>query len=259
MGGFLFHDLIFGPVKSRRLGVSLGINLLPVHGKYCNFNCVYCECGWTPEDQKPDIKLPDRLSLSRQLEARLKELKGTPLEPDSLTFAGNGEPTMHPDFAGIIDDTCRLRDAYAKDAKISVLSNGSMLHKKEVFEALKKIENNIQKLDGGNETMIRRINMPRKAVKLAEYVQQLIGFNGEVIIQSLFFKGNTAGTHFDNTSETEVTDWLDLITRIRPKQVMVYTIERDTAGEGLEKVSRNKLEEIALKVRQLGIDAAIFG
>lgn len=259
MGGFLFHDLIFGPVRSRRLGVSLGINLLPTHGKYCNFNCVYCECGWTPDEQKPGISLPDRASLCRQLEAKLNQLQHTSLQPDSLTFAGNGEPTIHPDFAGIINDTLRLRDVFAPTAKISVLSNGSMLHNKHVFEALKKIDNNIQKLDGGNEAIISRINMPRKAVKLDEYVKQLMAFNGELIIQSLFFKGMTANRHFDNTTEAEIADWLKLIERIRPKQVMVYTIERDTAGDGLEKVSQMKLEEIAQKVRQLGIKATIFG
>lgn len=259
MGGFLFHDLIFGPVRSRRLGVSLGINLLPTHGKYCNFNCVYCECGWTPDEQKPGIRLPDRASLRRQLEAKLIQLQGTSLQPDSLTFAGNGEPTIHPDFTGIIDDTLRLRDAYAPAAKISVLSNGSMLHNKHVFEALKKIENNIQKLDGGNEAIISRINMPRKAVKLEEYVRQLMAFKGEVIVQSLFFKGTTAGRRFDNTTEAEIADWLKLIERIHPKQVMVYTIERDTAGDGLEKVGQMKLDEIAHKVRQLGIDSAVFG
>jgi wyosine [tRNA(Phe)-imidazoG37] synthetase (radical SAM superfamily) len=259
MGGFLFDELIFGPVKSRRLGVSLGINLLPTHRKHCSFNCVYCECGWTPHREGLKMNLPGLAEFSQSLSVRLQELKGTSLQPDSITFAGNGEPTMHPQFAAIIDETCRLRDEYAAGAKISVLSNGSMLHKPQVVAALNKIDNNLLKLDGGNEDIIRKINMPLKAFKLGTYVEQLKRFNGNLTIQSLFLQGTVNGELVDNTTEKEISDWLGLIAQIKPQLVMVYAIERDTAGEGILKVSRHVLDEIANRVVEIGIRAEVFG
>lgn len=258
MGGFLFDELIFGPVRSRRLGVSLGINLLPTHRKFCSFNCIYCECGWTDKQQAPKMELPKQHDIKHVLEKRLLELQNTDLQPNSITFAGNGEPTMHPHFAGIINDTCRLRDAYAPDAKISVLTNGSMLHKTSVIEALKKVDNNLLKLDGGNEEIISKINLPLKAFRLGEYVEQLKQFNGKLTIQSLFLRGVVNGLQVDNTSTKEINDWLKLIKQIKPERVMVYAIERDTAGDGIIKIPQAELESIAAKVRAAGIDAAVF-
>ncbi len=258
MGGFLFDELIFGPVKSRRLGVSLGINLLPTHRKHCSFDCVYCECGWTPNREGLKIKLPGISEFTQALSSRLQELKGTALQPDSITFAGNGEPTMHPHFAAIIDETCRLRDEFAPGAKISVLSNGSMLHKQQVVAALKIIDNNLLKLDGGNEEIIRKINMPLKAFKLQQYVQQLKKFDGNLTIQSLFLRGQINGQYVDNTTEKELADWLGLIALIRPKLVMVYAIERETAADGIRKVERKMLEAIAERVNAIGIEAEIY-
>lgn len=258
MGGFLFDELIFGPVRSRRLGVSLGINLLPTHRKFCSFNCIYCECGWTDNQDPIKMELPKQDTIKQLLENRLIELQNTDLQPNSITFAGNGEPTMHPQFAGIIDDTCRLRDAYAPEAKISVLTNGSMLHKTAVVEALKKVDNNLQKLDGGNEDIISKINMPLKAFRLHDYVEHLKQFRGNLTIQSLFLRGIINGTKVDNTTTKELNDWLKLIKQIKPERVMVYAIERDTAGDGIEKISKAELESIAAQVRAAGIDAAVF-
>ena len=190
MSGFLFHDVIFGPVLSRRLGLSLGINLLPSHAKYCSFNCIYCECGWTPENVNLTPKLPSRKLISQYLEYRLKELIEEDHIPDALTYAGNGEPTMHPDFAGIVEDTLALRDKYMPGVKVAILSNASMIHESSVFNALLKVDHNIQKLDAGFDWLFRRINNPVLPVKFNDIVRDLKKFKGKVII---FWDDNIAG------------------------------------------------------------------
>lgn len=258
MGVFLFDELIFGPVKSRRLGVSLGINLLPTHKKICSFNCIYCECGWTKESMPVANTLPDKETFRKLLKEKLISLKGTDLEPDSITFAGNGEPTIHPHFAEIVTETLELRELYAPKAKVTVLTNGSMLHKKSVISALQQVDYRMLKLDGGTEASIQAINMPMKSFKLDAYVEQLIGFDGDLIIQSLFLRGEHNGKQIDNTTEEEVSAWLNLLKKIKPQKVMIYAIERDTPASGLEKIGRAALEQIALKVQQNGIAAEVF-
>ena len=173
MSGFLFHDVIFGPVRSRRLGLSLGINLLPTHSKYCSFNCIYCECGWTPETRNLIPDLPSRDIVSQYLEYRLKELVEEDHIPDVLTYAGNGEPTMHPDFAGIVDDTLALRDKYMPGVKVSVLSNASMIDEPSIFKALLRLDYNIQKLDAGFEQLFLRINNPVRHSKIQRSDRQI--------------------------------------------------------------------------------------
>jgi wyosine [tRNA(Phe)-imidazoG37] synthetase (radical SAM superfamily) len=258
MSVFLFDELIFGPVRSRRLGVSLGINLLPTHKKICSFNCIYCECGWTHDRNLETSTLPEKDSFNSQLKGKLIALKGTDLEPDSITFAGNGEPTLHPHFAEIVSETIELRNLYAPKAKVTVLTNGSMLHKQKVFDSLQMVDYSMLKLDGGTEATIQAINMPLKAFKLDEYVKQLIRFNGKLIIQSLFLRGDHNGKHIDNTTETEVEAWLNLIKKINPGKVMVYAIERDTPASGLERVGKEELEKIAVRVRKEGIETEVF-
>ena len=258
MSGFLFHDVIFGPVRSRRLGLSLGINLLPSHSKYCSFNCIYCECGWTPENMNIIPELPSRELVSQYLEYRLKELIEEDHIPDVLTYAGNGEPTMHPDFAGIVDDTLALRDQYMPGTKVAVLSNASMIHEPSVFNALLKLDDNIQKLDAGFELLFHRINNPVLPVKFNDLIRDLKKFNGKVIIQSMFLRGNYNGEVIDNTTETEVNEWLDHIDFIRPVMVMIYPISRATPVHNLEKIGIFELEKIAEKVRKLGIEAKVY-
>lgn len=258
MAVFLFDELIFGPVHSRRLGISLGVNLLPLHAKLCSFNCVYCECGWTKENNAGKESLPEREQIRTLMQQKLISLRGTPLEPNSITFAGNGEPTLHPQFVEIISDVIQLRNEWAPLAKVSVLSNGSMLHKPEIVEALMQVDNNILKLDGGTEAVIESINMPKKAIALNTYIGQLMSFNGKLTIQSLFVRGTLNGKSIDNTTSTEIDAWLGKIKQINPQLVMVYAIERDTATAGLEKVSGNELEVIAEKVRALGVNAEVF-
>ncbi len=259
MSVFLFDALIFGPVRSRRLGVSLGINLLPTHKKLCSFNCIYCECGWTKNRNALKTTLPSLQELEQALESKLRELQGTDMEPDSITFAGNGEPSLHPAFAAIVDSTLRLRDEYAPKAVVSVLSNGSMLHKPEIRDALKKVDNNLLKLDGGTEETIKKINTPLKAFRLEEYIRQLQLFNGNLTIQSLFLRGTHNGEQIDNTKPEELEAWLKLLKQIQPKHVMVYTIERSTAEENLFKVPLSELKEIVKLVEEAGFEASVFG
>jgi wyosine [tRNA(Phe)-imidazoG37] synthetase (radical SAM superfamily) len=258
MSVFLFDELIFGPVRSRRLGMSLGINLLPTHRKLCTFNCIYCECGWTKNRSSLRTHLPTVAEFSEMLQSKLTLLRGTALQPDSLTFAGNGEPTMHPDFPEIVDLTIQLRDAILPNAKVSVLSNGSMIHQPNIAAALQKVDNNILKLDGGSEDIIREINMPLKAFKLDDYLQKLAGFNGNLILQTLFVRGVHNGKIIDNTTPEHIEAWIEKVRQVNPRYVMIYSIERDTAQEGLVKVPANELEQIASHLRAHHIDAEVY-
>lgn len=257
MGTILFNEIVFGPVHSRRLGVSLGMNLLPVDGKLCSFNCIYCECGLN-EERRTHTKLPTRTEVKEALEKKLLSMQTEGLTPDVITFAGNGEPTMHPAFGGIIDDTIELRNHLCPKAKIAVLSNATMLQKEEVFEALNKIEDNILKLDSVLDSRIQQLNVPNSPqFTFDKLIKQLIRFNGNLIIQTMFITGEYRGESVDNTTEEELIGWLEALRRIRPKQVMIYTIERETPIKGLLKVSKEKLDAIAERARQAGFDVSV--
>lgn len=257
MGTFLFDKIIFGPVQSRRLGVSLGVNLLPVNAKVCSFDCIYCECGFTPKKHKEKAVLPTRQEVKQKLEEKLHKMAADGQKPDVITFAGNGEPTLHPDFAGIIDDTIELRNQLAPKARIAVLSNATMLHKPDVFNALLKVEDNIQKLDSAFEETVEVLDCPRGNFNLQKVVEQLQRFNGKVIIQTLFVKGDYKGQTVDNTTEKEISAWLVLLQKIQPQQVMIYTIARDTPIDTLEKIPVKKLDDIAAKVEKAGFKAQV--
>ena len=259
MSTFLFDEIIFGPVESRRLGVSLGINLLPTTAKVCSFDCIYCECGFTPKDYEEKVTLPSREEVREKLDAKLKEMAGEGKLPDVITFAGNGEPTLHRDFAGIIDDTIELRDKLAPEARIAVLSNATTLHRKPVFDALQKIKDNIQKLDSAFEETIRLIDCPRGVFDLERTIEKLVAFQGKVIIQTMFIRGTFKGKIIDNTTEEEISAWLELLKKINPLQVMIYTIARDTPVETLQKVPLDELNSIAERVRAAGLDVQVSG
>lgn len=254
----LFESLIFGPISSRRLGKSLGINLMPEIGKICSFDCIYCECGWNPE-KKNVARLPKKDVFEKLLEEKLKEIASTENEPDSITFSGNGEPTLHPDFPEIIDITIRLRDQYAPKAKISVLTNGTMLHKKIILDAISKIENNIIKIDGGTYETIKAINKPNVDFNLEEYIKLLQNFKGNLVIQTCFLRGEHNGVKINNTCEEEVALWTEHIKKIKPRKTMIYAIERDTPEKNLEKISYQELEKIATPLRQLGFEVECYG
>jgi len=255
MATFLFDSIVFGPIRSRRLGASLGINLLPVSSKVCSFDCIYCECGWTDSVDKG--KLPTRAEVAKHLDQKLEELliKGEPL--DVITFAGNGEPTLHPEFSEIIDDSIELRNKYFPKAKIAVLSNSTMLNKPKVVKALKKVDQNILKLDSAFDSTIKILNQPRVKFSAAELVKSLISFEGNLIIQTIFLRGSFEGLVIDNTTDLEVNAWLELVKAIRPKEVMIYTIARDTPAVGLEKVLLKDLKAIAAKVEAMGIPVQV--
>lgn len=259
MSTFLFDQIIFGPVKSRRLGVSLGVNLLPTDSKVCSFDCIYCECGWTPRKRTQKVVLPTRELVKQMLKEKLSDMILNNEFPDVITFAGNGEPTLHPEFEGIIDDTIELRNLLTPNSRIAVLSNATMLHKPGVVRALLKVEDNIQKIDSAFEKTIRKIDCPTSKFVLKEVVENLKTFNGKVIIQTLFLKGNHKHEKIDNTTESEITEWMKLIAEIKPSQVMIYTIDRDTPTEGLEKVNLEILETIAQRVRAIGFEVQVSG
>lgn len=259
MSTFLFDQIIFGPVRSRRLGISLGVNLMPTDSKICSFNCIYCECGWNPKKREHKSKLPTREQVKQKMEDKLREMVQNNELPDVITFAGNGEPTLHPEFEWIIDDTIELRNQLAPKAKIAVLSNSSMLHKPSVVRALLKVEDNILKLDSAFEETVRQIDCPVGRFNLAEVIENLKAFNGKLIIQTLFVRGNFNGQIIDNTTEHEISAWLKLIEEIKPSQVMIYTIDRDTPASGLEKVKLEELQQIASRVESLGIKTQVSG
>ena len=259
MSTFLFDQIIFGPVRSRRLGISLGVNLMPTNTKVCSFDCIYCECGWTPRNRDRKALLPTRSEVKLKMEEKLREMAASQELPDVITFAGNGEPTLHPEFEGIIDDTIGLRAELCPEARIAVLSNASMLHKKGVMSALLKVDDNIQKLDSAFEETIRKIDCPSSAFSLNEVVGNLRQFDGKVIIQTLFLRGKHKNEIIDNTTKKELDAWMDLIVEIKPAKVMIYTIDRDTPAEGLEKVAVDELQLIADRVRDAGFEVQVSG
>ncbi|HBG87425.1 MAG TPA: radical SAM protein [Marinilabiliaceae bacterium] len=257
MPTFLFNETVFGPVVSRRLGRSLGINLLPVNRKLCSFDCLYCECGLNPDKHAPKAVLPTRAEVYDKLEDKLLGMMEKNLPPDVITFAGNGEPTLHPEFPGIIDDTLLLRNKYCPNARVAVLSNATRISSPAVFKALLKVDDNIQKLDSANEDTIRLLDRPLGHFDLKETVENLKKFKGKVTIQTLFIKGSFNGHQIDNSTDRELEPWLKLISSIKPKEVMVYTIARDTPVNTLYKVDVQRLEEIALLLRQNGIKVQV--
>ncbi len=253
----LFEEVIFGPVRSRRLGVSLGVNLLPIHAKLCSFDCIYCECGWNAE-RRGQMRFNRREEVREALAAKLMQMQAEGMLPDVITFAGNGEPTLHPDFEAVIEDTIALRDRFAPSAKISVLSNATQLHRTEVVRALRRVDNNILKLDSAFDETVRRINRPQQAsYSVTHLVEQFGQFEGAFILQTMFLRGHCEGEQIDNTTPAEVAAWLDIVAKLRPRQVMVYSIDRDTPCQTLERISREKLQQIAAQVEALGIACSV--
>lgn len=256
MSTIIYPSPIFGPVHSRRLGLSLGINLMPSDGKVCTFDCIYCECGFN-RDHRPRLKRPTREEVRQALERQLQQMTAEGQVPDVLTFAGNGEPTAHPDFAEIIDDTIALRDKYCPAAKVSVLSNATLSMRPAVHAALMRVDNNIQKLDTVSADYIRRVDRPTGSYDVERVIAALCEFRGHVIIQTMFMKGlDEEGRSVDNTTEEYVGPWLKAVERIRPQSVMVYTIDRETPDHNLLKATHAELDAIADRVRELGIGAS---
>ena len=252
----LYNNIIFGPVQSRRLGVSLGVNLLPVESKLCSFDCIYCECGWNG-DHIGLRRFNKREDVKTMLASTLQKMSDEGRLPDVITFAGNGEPTMHPEFEQIIDDTIALRDEFCPSAKVSVLSNATQIHREDVCRALRRVDNNILKLDSAFDTTVRLMNNPAAGYSVADTVERMKHFSGQMTLQTMFLRGEYQGQHIDNTSCEEVAAWLELVKEISPRQVMVYSLDRDTPCKTLEKVSREELMAIAHQVEELGIPCSV--
>jgi wyosine [tRNA(Phe)-imidazoG37] synthetase (radical SAM superfamily) len=176
--------------------------------------------------------------------------------PDVITFAGNGEPTIHPEFEGIIDNTIALRNEFAPEAKVSVLSNATQLHRKGVCNALHKVDNAILKLDSAIDATAQIINKPQGNYSVAEVVKNLAKFGREFVLQTMFLRGEYNGEYIDNTTERELEAWLAVVEHLRPRSVMVYSIDRATPCKTIEKISREELEKIAERVRALGIECS---
>ena len=264
----LFGEIAYGPIHSRRLGVSLGMEIMPIEHKLCTFNCVYCECGWNEPVDHP--QLPTRSEVREALEAKLKSLCSVSEQSkrsvlcqqsgpiDVITFSGNGEPTLHPDFLGIIEDTCALRDQYCPNAKVSVLSNSTQLGREDVVKALKRCDNRILKLDAGTDEMMRRIDLPvNKELTVERIMGWLAAFEGDFTLQTCFLRGEHDGKPIDNTTPEELQAWYRAVERLHPKQIMIYVIDRKTPEERLEKISREEMERIAAPLIAKGFEVII--
>lgn len=249
MATIIYPSPIFGPVNSRRLGVSLGINLMPEDGKVCSFDCLYCECGFNA-DFRPKKKRPTREEVRESLIQVLQQRHANHEPLDDITFAGNGEPTGHPNFKAIVEDTVSVRNKYFPEAKLSVLSNATYINKEEIREALQLVDNNILKLDTVDMDYIKKLDRPQQPFyNVDDVIANLKLFNGHVIIQTMFL----CGDGMDNTSEHYIQPWLDAIKDIKPEQVMVYTIDRETPDKLLEKAPHKTLDAIKARVEALGI------
>ena len=251
----LFPSIVYGPIRSRRLGVSLGVNLMPTTAKLCSFDCVYCECGWNQPVSHPE--LPTREQVREALASSL--IAQSPDNPiDVITFSGNGEPTMHPDFLGIIQDTCALRDQYCPTAKVSVLSNSTQLGRQDVVEALRLCDNRILKLDSAIDSTMRLIDQPvNHQLTVAQVMDWLRIFDGDFTLQTCFLRGEYHGQVIDNTTPYELQAWFQAVDSLHPKQVMIYVIDRATPLQTLEKIPAEQMQAIAEPLRDKGIDVIV--
>ena len=244
----LFHSTVFGPIHSRRLGVSLGINLGPDDGKVCSFDCVYCEAGYNAQG-KGTTGLPPREKVRQQLTAKLEKMKAEGENLDVITFSGNGEPTLHPEFPEIVDDVLALRDEYFPNAKVSVLTNSTKIFTPKVVEALKKVDNNILKLDSAVESTMRLIDCPSSpSFTVKKVVEALKQFSHTGIIQTMLLRGEHSGQKIDNTTPEEINALIEAYKEIEPREIMIYSLDRSTPEEKLIKVGKEELEEIGKKI-----------
>ena len=248
------ETLVFGPIHSRRLGSSLGINLLPERGKLCNFDCIYCECGWNA-DGRDDKRLPTAEELRETLRAKLATCReaGTPI--DSITFSGDGEPTLNPEFPEMIDVTLALRDEFFPAAKVSVLSNATRIGREDVFRALRRVDNPILKLDAATADLARRINRPVGAYDPEEVVANLRRFEGDFVLQTMFLRC----PDFDSTAPENVEGWLRIVRELHPREVMVYTVDRETPMKGIGKVTPDEMAAIVRPLVEEGFKIQIRG
>lgn len=256
MSTILFDAPIYGPVRSRRLGLSLGVNLAPADGKICSFNCIYCECGLN-EDHRTASKPPTAAEISTALDARLRQLAASGQQLDDITLAGNGEPTLNPEFPQVVDVVLRLRDQLAPNARVTVISNGTAAGRPAVHAALMRVDANLFKLDTVDQAFIEMLDQPQGAYDVARQVELAASFGGHVIIQTMFLTGSVRSRSVDNTGEKYVGPWLQALARIRPEGATIYTVARETPVAGLAKAAPEVLDGIAARVRALGIPCTV--
>ena len=252
----LFDQIVYGPIHSRRLGISLGMNLMPTEAKLCTFDCVYCECGFNGKVENP--VLPTRSEVALALEQKLQALQAEGVTPDVITFSGNGEPTLHPEFRGIIEDTCHLRNTYCPTAKVSVLSNSTQLGREDVRLALMMCDNRILKLDSALTPTMRLIDQPVNTELTAErIIEWLEMFQGQFTLQTCFLRGEHNGQPIDNTTPEELAAWYQAVDQLHPKQIMIYVIDRATPVKTLEKISPDEMHAIARPLQDEGFDVMV--
>ena len=255
---FLWDQIAFGPVHSRRLGSSLGINVSPTNVKICSFDCIYCECGWTLEKSTSPTLFFSVDEITAAIEAKLLQCRDAKTQIDSITFSGNGEPTLHPYFNQIIDKLIVLRNKYFSKTIITCLSNATQLANKEVLQLLKKIENPVLKLDAVTEPLFQLINKPTVPVSISEIIKQLQQLNGAFVLQTLFLKGEVDGQRFNNAAEPHLSLWLEVVKKLNPKKVMLYSLDRSTPAQGLEKIPFETLGVIAQRAQTIGVKAEAY-
>jgi wyosine [tRNA(Phe)-imidazoG37] synthetase (radical SAM superfamily) len=249
-----FDDIVFGPIFSRRLGSSLGVNILPTKGKLCNFDCIYCECGWN-KDGKSDGRFPRLAEVEAALEEKMSKAAAEGVPVDSITFSGNGEPTMNPDFPQIVEATVRLRDRYFPQAKVSVLSNAVLVARQEIADALKKVDNPILKIDASSQELVEKINKPVGIYSLEEVIENLKGFDGNFILQTMFLRSS----EFDTASPEALASWHEIVRTLKPRQVMVYTIDRETPDKTLGKYTVEEMTAMVQPLIDEGFDIQVRG
>lgn len=250
-----FDEIVFGPIYSRRLGSSLGVNILPSEGKLCNFDCVYCECGWNRDGSVAGRRFPNLQEVESALKEKMLKAASEGISVDSITFSGNGEPTMNPNFAEIIDVTIRLRDEYFPDAKVSVLSNATLLGREKVAHALRKVDNPILKIDASSQSLVEKINKPVGVYNLAEVLENLRKFEGDFILQTMFLRS----PEFDTVASGALEAWIDIVRMLKPRQVMVYTIDRETPDKSLQKYTVEEMTAMVQPLINEGFDIQVRG
>lgn len=256
MSTIIYPSPVFGPIKSRRLGISLGINLLPEGGKVCTFDCIYCECGFN-KDRRTHNPLPTPEKVETTLRNKLQEMKQEGVVPDVLTFAGNGEPTVHPQFPEIAARVKAIRDELCPSAKMSILSNSTQIHRPEVRNALMLFDNNILKLDSLDPEYVRLVDRPTGNYDTEQLLSDMELMQGKCIIQTMFMKGTFEGKSVDNTGKEDVDRYLQALQRIKPSMVMIYTIDRETPASTLQKAEPDTLDTIAARIRELGMEVSV--
>ena len=249
-----FDDIVFGPIFSRRLGSSLGVNLLPSKGKLCNFDCVYCECGWN-KDGVAERVFPRLEEVKAALEEKMSKAASEGVPVDSITFSGNGEPTMNPDFPEIVDVTLELRDRFFPDAKVSVLSNATLIGRPAVAEALMKVDNPILKIDASSDSLIAQINKPVGRYRLDEVVEAMMKFEGRFVLQTMFLKS----PDFDTAEPDALDKWMEIVRKVKPREIMVYTIDRETPDKSLGKYTVEEMKAFVQPLVDEGFEIQIRG